>query len=88
MRLGPSPFPVPKIQTDELKRNGFKKDHSPDKGLWELRHVIAEHHSRAFGIDGIEDDVLIAPISKELEDSSWLYYPHPSLHIHHSPLYF
>jgi aspartate aminotransferase len=50
MGLGQSPFPVPVIIVDELKRNAFQKDYLPVKGLPELRHAIAEHHIREFVI--------------------------------------
>lgn len=66
MGLGQSPFPVPEILVDELKRNAFQKDYLPVKGLLELRRVVAEHHKRIFGIDCTDDDVLIGPGSKEL----------------------
>jgi aspartate aminotransferase len=66
MGLGQSPFPVPEILVDELKRNAFQKDYLPLKGLLELRRVVAEHHKRIFGIDCTDDDVLIGPGSKEL----------------------
>ncbi len=66
MGLGQSPFPVPEIIIDELKRNAFQKDYLPVKGLLELRRAVAEHHNRTFGIDCTEDDVLIGPGSKEL----------------------
>ena len=66
MGLGQSPFPVPDIIVDELKRNAFQKDYLPVKGLPELRHAIAEHHIREFGIDCTANDVLIGPGSKEL----------------------
>jgi aspartate aminotransferase len=66
MGLGQSPFPVPEIIVDELRRNAFQKDYLPVKGLPELRHAVAEHHRREFGIECTEDDVLIGPGSKEL----------------------
>lgn len=66
MGLGQSPFPVPENIVDELKRNAFQKDYLPVKGLLELRHAVAEHHRRTFGIECTEDDVLIGPGSKEL----------------------
>jgi len=66
MGLGQSPFPVPEIIVDELKRNAFQKDYLPVKGLPELRHAVAEHHNRTFKIDCTGEDVLIGPGSKEL----------------------
>ncbi|MEJ2657011.1 MAG: pyridoxal phosphate-dependent aminotransferase [Desulfobacterales bacterium] len=64
--LGQSPFPVPEIIVNELKRNAFQKDYLPVKGLLKLRHAVAEHHRRTFGIHCTEDDVLIGPGSKVL----------------------
>ncbi|MGW8325248.1 MAG: hypothetical protein ACWGNI_06050, partial [Desulfobacterales bacterium] len=61
MGLGQSPFPVPESVVDELKRNAFQKDYLPVKGLLKLRHAVAEHHVRTYGIDCTEDDVLIGP---------------------------
>jgi aspartate aminotransferase len=66
MGLGQSPFPVPDIIVDELKRHAFQKDYLPVKGLPELRRAVAEHHRRTFGIECTEDDVLIGPGSKVL----------------------
>ena len=66
MGLGQSPFPVPEIIVDELKRNAFQKDYLPVKGLLKLRDAVAKHHNRTYGIDCTEDDVLIGPGSKEL----------------------
>ena len=66
MGLGQSPFPVPKIIVNELKRNAFQKDYLPVKGLLELRRAVAETHHRTFEIQCTEDDVLIGPGSKVL----------------------
>lgn len=66
MGLGQSPFPVPKVVVQALRRNAFQKDYLPPKGLPELRDVVARDHSREFGVPCGEGDVLIGPGSKEL----------------------
>ena len=64
--LGQSPFPVPEVVVEELRRNAHQKDYLPVKGLRELREEVAEHHRRRFSIDCSADDVLVGPGSKEL----------------------
>jgi len=64
--LGQSPFPVPDIIVEELKKNAFQKDYLAVKGLFELRKAVAEHHHRTFGIECTPEDVLVGPGSKEL----------------------
>ena len=39
--LGQSPFPVPKLVQEALKRNAHQKDYLPVKGLMKLREAIA-----------------------------------------------
>ncbi|MGA7146481.1 MAG: hypothetical protein WBY47_18410 [Desulfobacterales bacterium] len=50
MGRGQSPFPVPDIIVDELKRNAFQKDCLPVKGLLALRRAVAEHHHRTYDL--------------------------------------
>lgn len=50
MGRGQSPFPVPDIIVDELKRNAFQKDYLPVKGLLALRRAVAEHHHRTYDL--------------------------------------
>ncbi|MBT7697712.1 MAG: aminotransferase class I/II-fold pyridoxal phosphate-dependent enzyme [Desulfobacterales bacterium] len=64
--LGQSPFPVPDIIVEELKKNAFRKEYLPVRGLLELRKTVAEHHRRTFGIECTAEDVLVGPGSKEL----------------------
>ena len=64
--LGQSPFPVPDILVDELKKNAHQKDYLAVKGLAPLREVIAAYYQRREGVTYSLDDVLIGPGSKEL----------------------
>ncbi len=64
--LGQSPFPVPEVVVEELRRNAHQKDYLPVRGLPQLREAVAEHHRRHFEIDCSADDVLVGPGSKEL----------------------
>ncbi len=64
--LGQSPFPVPDILVEELKKNAHQKDYLAVKGLAPLREVIAAHYQRREGVAYRLDDVLIGPGSKEL----------------------
>jgi len=64
--LGQSPFPVPELVAESLRRNAHQKDYLPVKGLRRLRETVAEHHLRNFGIKAEPEDVLIGPGSKEL----------------------
>lgn len=40
--LGQSPFPVPKVVENELKKNAHQKDYLPVLGLYELRQAVAD----------------------------------------------
>ncbi len=64
--LGQSPFPVPDLLVEELRKNAHQKDYLPVKGLEKLRETIAAHYSRKEQIDYRLEDVLIGPGSKEL----------------------
>lgn len=64
--LGQSPFPVPEVIVETLRRNAHQKDYLPVKGLPELREAVAAYHRRKQGTTGTADDVLIGPGSKEL----------------------
>jgi len=64
--LGQSPFPVPKIVVDELKKNAFKKDYLNVSGLAELRRLVSIYHSKKNKYSYSMDDILIGPGSKEL----------------------
>ena len=64
--LGQSPFPVPDLFVEALKKYAFQKDYLPVKGLPELREAIAGFHQRLNGFDFKADNVIIGPGSKEL----------------------
>ncbi len=64
--FGQSPFPVPGVVVEELKKHAHEKDYLPVKGLRMLREAIAFFHNRHAGIKAVGDDVLIGPGSKEL----------------------
>ncbi|WP_297090719.1 aminotransferase class I/II-fold pyridoxal phosphate-dependent enzyme [uncultured Draconibacterium sp.] len=64
--LGQSPFPVPEIVQEALRKNAHQKDYLPVKGLIPLREAIAEFNYRHQGLEGSADDIMIGPGSKEL----------------------
>lgn len=64
--LGQSPFPVPDLVQEELRRNAHQKDYLPVKGLLPLREAIAEFNFRHQKIKCTPDDIMIGPGSKEL----------------------
>ncbi|MGD8932772.1 MAG: pyridoxal phosphate-dependent aminotransferase [Chromatiales bacterium] len=64
--LGQSPFPVPAMVVEALKRNAHQKDYLPVKGLPALRQAVADYHQRFNGIAASAEAVLIGPGSKEL----------------------
>lgn len=64
--LGQSPFPVPDLVVEELKKNAHQKDYLAVKGLVPLREVIASYYQQREGVDYSFEDVLIGPGSKEL----------------------
>ncbi|MEO0340169.1 MAG: aminotransferase class I/II-fold pyridoxal phosphate-dependent enzyme [Bacteroidota bacterium] len=64
--FGQSPFPVPDIVVETLRKNAYQKDYLPVKGLFALRAAVADYHQRKFSINCTAEDVLIGPGSKEL----------------------
>ena len=64
--LGQSPFPVPEILIETLKKNAHQKDYLNVSGLSKLREVVAKYHSKKNLYDYSEDNVIIGPGSKEL----------------------
>lgn len=64
--FGQSPFPVPEVVVESLKKNAFQKDYLPVKGLPELREAVAAYNRRSQLIDSETEDILIGPGSKEL----------------------
>lgn len=64
--LGQSPFPVPRVVVDELKKNAYQKDYLPVKGLPALKESVADFNFRFKKINTLPEHVLIGPGSKEL----------------------
>ena len=64
--LGQSPFPVPDVVQEALRRNAHQKDYLPVKGLLPLREAISEFNFRRQGINCSAEDIMIGPGSKEL----------------------
>ena len=64
--LGQSPFPVPAIVQEALRRNAHQKDYLPVKGLLKLRETIAGFNYRHEGTPCSPEDIMIGPGSKEL----------------------
>jgi aspartate aminotransferase len=64
--LGQSPFPVPEVVVEALRRNAHQKDYLRVKGLPALCEAVAAYHARADGVERGAEDVLIGPGSKEL----------------------
>jgi len=64
--LGQSPFPVPKVIVDELKKHSHQKDYLNVSGLLGLRKEVANYHSNKNQYNYDSEDVIIGPGSKEL----------------------
>ncbi|MCP4912511.1 MAG: aminotransferase class I/II-fold pyridoxal phosphate-dependent enzyme [Oligoflexia bacterium] len=64
--FGQSPFPVPQIIQEELKKNTHQKAYLPTKGLPELCKQIAKYYKDNYGFSLNEESILISPGSKEL----------------------
>ena len=64
--LGQSPFPVPEILIETLKKNAHQKDYLNVSGLLKLREAVAAYHSKNNLYNYSEDNVIIGPGSKEL----------------------
>ncbi len=64
--LGQSPFPIPQIIVEELKKNAQQKNYINVSGLIELRDQIAQYHSIKNKNNYTADNVIIGPGSKEL----------------------
>ncbi len=64
--LGQSPFPIPEILIETLKKNAHQKDYLNVSGLLKLREAVAEYHSKKNFYNYSEDNVIIGPGSKEL----------------------
>ena len=64
--LGQSPFPIPQIIVEELKKNAQRKNYINVSGLIELREQVAQYHSIKNKNNYTADNVIIGPGSKEL----------------------
>ena len=64
--LGQSPFPIPQIIVEELKKNAQRKNYINVSGLIELRDQVAQYHSIKNKNNYTADNVIIGPGSKEL----------------------
>ena len=64
--LGQSPFPVPKVIVDELKKHSHQKDYLNVSGLLALREEVANYHSDKNQYNYDSENVIIGPGSKEL----------------------
>jgi aspartate aminotransferase len=60
--FGQSPFPVPNIMVEELKKYSKEKDYLPVQGLFPLREAISNYYSKKFE----PQNILIGPGSKEV----------------------
>ncbi|REJ78643.1 MAG: aminotransferase class I/II-fold pyridoxal phosphate-dependent enzyme [Acidobacteria bacterium] len=64
--FGQSPFPVPELLVEALRKNAHRKEYLPVKGLPKLREAVAEYYRSRLGLDADDDDIVIGPGSKEL----------------------
>ena len=64
--LGQSPFPVPALVTDALRKHAAEKDYLAVQGLDALRNVVAHWHNQRTQQAYNLDNVIIGPGSKEL----------------------
>ena len=64
--LGQSPFPVPSVITEELRKFAEVKDYLDVAGLFELRESVASYHTKRNKERYGSENVLIGPGSKEL----------------------
>ena len=64
--FGQSPFPVPEIIQEALRRNADKKDYLPTQGLPELCEAVSVFYKNEFGYGFKPEDVCVGPGSKEL----------------------
>ena len=64
--FGQSPFPVPALVVNELKKYANEKSYLPVEGLHELRRVISDHYVNEQSLDVSLKNILVGPGSKEL----------------------
>ena len=63
--FGQSPFPVPEIIVEALKKNAHRKEYLPIQGLPKLRENISKYLSKRTGNNYPKENILITPGSKE-----------------------
>ena len=64
--FGQSPFKIPKIIVEELKKNADQKSYLPIQGLLELRKSIANYETNKKKIKINPEQIIVGPGSKEL----------------------
>lgn len=64
--FGASPFPVPDLLVESLKKNAHRKEYLPSAGLSELREAIAAYYSKKINTSHSASQVIVGPGSKEL----------------------
>ena len=64
--FGQSPFKIPKIIVEELKKNADQKSYLPIQGLPELRKSIANYETNKKKIKINPEQIIVGPGSKEL----------------------
>jgi aspartate aminotransferase len=64
--FGQSPFPVPDLVVEALKKHAHEKDYLPVRGLPALREAISNFTNHRKGTFSTADEVLVGPGSKEL----------------------
>ena len=64
--LGQSPFPVPEVAVEALRRNAHQKDYLPVIGLTQLREAVSGFNFRHQQVVTDPGNIMIGPGSKEL----------------------
>jgi len=64
--FGQSPFPVPEIVVEALRRHAHEKAYLPVQGLPQLREAVAGYYRRTEQLNIGPDQVMVGPGSKEL----------------------
>ena len=64
--FGQSPFPVPTLVVNELKKYANEKSYLPVEGLYRLREIVADYYVNEESLNFTSNNILIGPGSKEL----------------------
>ena len=64
--FGQSPFPVPILVVNELKKYANEKSYLPVEGLYRLREIVADYYVKEESLKFTSNNILIGPGSKEL----------------------